>query len=159
MSSVVTSRNSHVSVDGTLLLATKWTVEIRADEIDITNFESGGFTEQETGYIDATITFDAFWECNLNIFEEDPPQIIPGTKHNVKCYIRGTPARAVAVPAAAVIPDEHFTFTCAKCITCNVTSAVRDVARYDAVFRNNGEFTLPGEVSPVIQQDCITCVS
>lgn len=130
------TKNSRVTAGlaNTVLQAYKWTVEVRADEIDVTNFESGGFTDYLTSYVDAMGTVDAFWDKDDNQPFDDPPQLLPGQQTNLTLYMHTDLLN-------------YFRFPIAIILSSTVDAAVRDVVRYNFTFRNKGPFYYPGEIS------------
>jgi len=128
------TKNARVEV-GTpfsTLEATKWTVEARADEIDVTNFESGGYTDYLTSYIDANGTVDAFWDKSTNVPFADPPLVLPGNQLAVRLHLHKNTV------------DAYYDFPVAIILSSSVDAAVRDVIRYNFTFRNKGYFVYPG---------------
>lgn len=132
-SSVISCKNSRVQLNGAnTYYATKWTVDIKADEIDVTNFESGGFTEYITAYVDSNISVDSIWNAAVNDFTA-AGQINTGRViTNLKLFL----STAAGAPC--------FTFPSAIIISVTPDASVRDAMRYSFTARNQGSFSYPG---------------
>jgi hypothetical protein len=135
---VSSTKNARVSVipygggASSDLIATKWTVEVRADEIDITNFESGGFTDYLTSYVDAMGTVDGFWDKANNAPFAGPPSILVGDQPALTLYMHTENLNYYRFPVVIILSS-----------TTDVS--VRDVVRYNFSFRNKGIFYYPEE--------------
>lgn len=131
----ISARKARVTIGGTNLLATKWTVEIKSDEIDVTNFESGGFADYMTTYVDAMVTVDAFYDPANNP-HGDPPNILTGNiLEDVELWTKTT------------IVAENFSFPLLLVLSCTVDAAVRDAVRISFTGRNKGPFVYPGSIT------------
>jgi hypothetical protein len=70
------AKNARVQINGSNLFAMRWTITAKTDDLDVTNFESGGFGIYFGGIMDADITFDAVWDSVQDPFA-NPPTIQP----------------------------------------------------------------------------------
>ena len=69
-------KNSRVTVESTNLTKSKWDLTLRGDDIDTTNFESGGVGQGTIGIADVEWNFGGLW----NAAEDDlvdPPGLFP----------------------------------------------------------------------------------
>lgn len=130
----ISTKKCKVQIDGVTLLANKWTVEIHADEIDVTTFESGGFAEYLASYVDAMVTVDAFWDPDDNPFANAPDITVANELSEVKLFLR----RAEA--------NDCFVFPTLVVLSCVTDAVVRDAIRFNFTGRNKGVFYYPGNV-------------
>lgn len=75
------TRCSAVTVGTFFHKATMWSIEIVADEIDVTNFETGGFVDYIGSYVQANWNFDAFVSDDDNVTfagDENAASLNPG---------------------------------------------------------------------------------
>jgi hypothetical protein len=70
------AKNARVQINGANLFAMRWTITVKTDDLDVTNFETGGFGTYFGGIIDADITCDAVWDSVQDPFN-NPPAIQP----------------------------------------------------------------------------------
>lgn len=131
------TRNARVevgtaSVPTQRIRATRWSVEIRSDEIDVTNFETGGFAEFLPGYVEATFSVDGFWERGGFPFQQGGILVAAGNLVEVTLYAHRSTDN-----------DDWFYFPQAFILSCAGESAVRDAARVSFTGRNFGEFQYP----------------
>lgn len=84
--------NASVRINGNTLIAKKWEVNNKADKLDVSNFEGGGFKEYIGGMVDCdvSIEFDWYGTAGGNPFDA-PLSILPSTAlTNVRLYVNGT---------------------------------------------------------------------
>jgi hypothetical protein len=131
-SSVISCKKSRVRLDGIDLYANRWSIEIRADELDVTNFESDGYVEYITAYVDATITVDALWDTAFNDFS------LAGGGVNV--------GRSIDTCRFYLNRDAGLLFEFSTIVIVSVTpeASVRDVMRYSFTARPRGSWIYPG---------------
>lgn len=135
----ISTRKARVQINGTTMLATRWTCEVKADEIDVTTFESGGFAEFIPSYVEANYSVDAFWDPAVNVFLGNPPLVAAGSiATNLTLYMKRD--------AVDGNPVQAFIFPFAYIMTCSVETATRDALRYNFSGRNYGAFSYPGGV-------------
>lgn len=140
----ISTRNARVEVfiwDAgvtVVLLATRWSVEARSDEIDVTNFETGGFAEFLPGYVEANISVDGFYEKEGTPFAYNigTPMINAGNYVGLTLY--------ASRDAGGV---DYFDFPKAFILSATGEAAVRDAARVSFTARNFGPFEYPGAVT------------
>lgn len=134
----VSTRNARVLVKEltngiqSVILGTRWTVDVNADEIDVTNFESGGFVEYLASYLQAMISVDGFYEpVGFPIATNGFAFCAPGNFVELTLY--ATRANA----------QDFFHFPRAVVLTAHTEAAVRDAVRVSFTARNDGKFDYP----------------
>ena len=65
----LSAKNAKVRINGATFTAKKWTVTPKADKIDNTNFEGGGFGSNNPGIVEADIEIDADFDGNANPYD------------------------------------------------------------------------------------------
>lgn len=128
---VITSLGDNLPI---VISATQWTVEVRADEIDITNFETGGFAQFLPSYVEAHISVDGFYNTSTNPFGPNSPEplIMAGNKVKLQLYYLNPTTN-----------NDLFTFPEAFIMSATGGSAVRDAGRVSFTARNYGAFSYP----------------
>ena len=146
----ISTKNGLVDIGGNSMLSPKWTVEISADEIDVTTFESGGFTDYITSYVDANVSIDCFYDLGENPFDPNAaPSILVGKVVYCKLWLVRTGGRnGLPIGNANAAPVNcNFHFPSLLITRLNSVVAVRDAVRYDFNGRNKGYFLYPGAVT------------
>jgi hypothetical protein len=69
-------KNARVTVGGTALKHAEWEAENKADDLDTTNFESGGVEQGTTGIEVVDVSAKGDWDAGGN-FQDSPPGIYP----------------------------------------------------------------------------------
>lgn len=69
-------KNSRVIVEDAILNKSKWHTDIHGDDIDDTNFESGGVDQGLIGITGVSWDIGGLWDAGANNFE-DPPGLYP----------------------------------------------------------------------------------
>lgn len=69
-------KNARATVAGTNMRKTDWETDFQADDIDSTNFESGGFDQGTVGITSCPWTLKGPWDASLNDYD-DPPGLYP----------------------------------------------------------------------------------
>ncbi len=121
------------------ILATHWTVEVRSDEIDVTNFETGGFAQFLPSYVEAHISVDGFYETGGTPFTNGiagAGLILSGNYVSIFCYMN-----------RQNVLNNAFRFDAAWIMTASGSSAVRDAARVSFTAKNFGQFFYPGPIA------------
>lgn len=83
-------KNARVSLqlygDGatTFLTGVKWTAHMRADELDVTNFNTVGQGDYVAGVHDFDFSMEGTWENNIHA---SPPAILPGNVYTLTVYV------------------------------------------------------------------------
>lgn len=81
------AKNAKVRFGNTTFVSKKWTVTPKADKIDNTNSEGGGFGSSNPGILEADVEIDADWDGNNNPYDL-PVGAQPGeTIVNLKLFI------------------------------------------------------------------------
>jgi len=127
---IISSKNARVRIDGTNFAATKWSVDVKADEIDITNFETGGFKDYLTSYVEAMISIDLFYDTTSGPFDTNLLSV--GSQPVILLYTQRDTAQ------------EFFSFPASIVLSANVSAEVRDAVRVSVTARNKGAFLYPG---------------
>jgi hypothetical protein len=141
----ISTRNARVTVTNQVtsqsanILATRWVVEVKADEIDTTTFESGGYAEFLPSYVQADISVDGFYESGGSPFAYDAGVDLccAGSYVALDLYSHRTGAAGT----------DGFFFPAAYILTASGATAVRDAARVSFTAKNVGSFTYPGGVT------------
>jgi hypothetical protein len=141
----VSTRNARVQValasnpaDLQTILGTRWTVDVHSDEIDVTNFESGGFTQHIPSYVEASISVDGFYEPIAFPFVEGGVGGSALVAAGEFLYIKLFATRANA--------NDYFLFPKALVLTAHAEASVRDAVRVSFTAKNYGTFTYPGSL-------------
>ena len=82
------AKNAMVRIGGTPLAVKSWNVDAKADEIDTTNTEGGGFYSGLIGIQSAEVTME-FDVDSLASPYNNPPNLGPGETTEVKLYWDG----------------------------------------------------------------------
>lgn len=69
-------KGSRVVVESTILRKSKWDVDFKGDDIDITNFESSGIDEGTIGIVGLDWNIGGLWDASSNQLA-DPPGLFP----------------------------------------------------------------------------------
>lgn len=118
----------------TWLLATKWTINVKVDELDYSNFESQGYTVYTGGLWDADISFDAFVDGGGTDPFSTGAVLTPGNVVGpFKFYLANTTA-AASVGNNVVVPPtslpNFWSFPSLFIATVNMDTEVRGFVRY-----------------------------
>lgn len=78
-------KNARVLIGtNTYLCAVKWTVDMRADELDVTCFNSAGQGRWKAGVHDQEITIEGLWETGIH---DNPPGLVPGDYVTITLFV------------------------------------------------------------------------
>ena len=66
-----------ITIGGTIYALNKWDVDPEAEIGETTNFESGGYYQDDVGILKATGTAGGLWNARTNYFDS-PPGIVAG---------------------------------------------------------------------------------
>lgn len=81
------AKNAKIRMGNTVFVAKKWEVNPKADKIDNTNTEGGGFASSNPGIVEAEVSIEADWDGANNPYDvavnAQPGQTIT----NLKLYI------------------------------------------------------------------------
>ncbi len=131
--------NARVRMNNTTLVANKWTVNVKVDDIDATNFEGLGFGEQITGVVSADVTIEflydpTFANDNNFTFMQLVPSMSIGTYDftNVKLF-----------PNAIDNAASSFTFPRLTGLGVNTDVDVHGALRVSITGKSDGVFTYP----------------
>lgn len=110
-------KNARVYVgDSLYLCAVKWTVDMRADELDVTCFNSAGQGRWKAGVHDQEITIEGLWESG---FHANPPDIRTGMAVKIVLFVDFINANTQA-----------YTFYDVLLLDVNVDAEVRGLVKY-----------------------------
>ena len=135
------ARNARVIYEGLALLALKWTVNVKADELDVSNMESQGYADFIGGLWEADISIDAIVDSANAAF-----YIWPGkSTSTVTFYFDSGTARKITNN------NQYDASTTAKTIafnslfisSVNVDAEVRGFVRMSISAKNKGYFQMP----------------
>src|SRR5689334_2659878 len=83
------AKNAGVRINSNVYTARKWVVTPKVDELDVSNFETGGYGDEIGGLLYAEFTVDADMDGNQNAYDS-PISVQPGTVlSNVFLYLNG----------------------------------------------------------------------
>ena len=123
-------KNSRIQIGVSNLRYAEWEVNDQGDDIDGTNFESGGFTEGLVGSNEATWTLRGQWDANLNPYE-NPPGLVPRPDlGGLKFYENVTDAMM-------------WDFELARVLSSRNGAVVRQSVTFEASGKNQGSYTRP----------------
>ncbi len=130
------------------LFASKWSLNVRVETIDTSNFTSNGYASYVPGLRYGDGSVEGFWD-SVNNPTADPPCIYPGAKPKIFLYLsKPFPAIDPGVPACAntTQPDLEQYWYFASCLITEVdcSADAHGMLRYDFKFRNDGPFEAPG---------------
>lgn len=139
----ISGKNSRITFNGVNLLGTRWSLNLKVDEVDITNFESptavliaGGPTysinQYVMGFFDYEFTADAVWNSGTAVLNS-PPGIFPGFSPTT---VTLEPDRATAAMAGKTI-----VFTKPMVTACTAQTEVRGAVTYNFSMKNGNETT------------------
>lgn len=141
------ARNARISYEGTNLLGLKWSINVKVDEIDVSNFEGRGYVDYIGGLWEADVSFDAIVD-NSRAGPGNFTQIWPGklTLPVIFYFDAGT-ARHVttaALVASATVPATRgFLFGSLLITSVSVEAEVRSFVRMSVTAKNAGLFSMP----------------
>ena len=130
------AKNARVNIGAKNLSATKWTVNVKTDELDISNFEtatpgSNLYADYTFGLQEAEVSVDAVWDGN-NDPHSDPPNITAGgVLTNLKLYLD------------FVNLTNFWLFPSFQIFTVSVDADVRGIVKYSFTGKNKGTFSYP----------------
>lgn len=130
----ISAKNSRVVIGGIAVASKQWTVNVEADELETTNFESGGFHENIAGIRKLTFSIELDYNASLNLHEAGGGTVLAGSIiSSIKLYINA--------PAAAQGPFWLLSYAFIKSV-----SPRADVkSTYSVTIQGNatGTFTYP----------------
>ncbi len=130
------------------LFASKWSLNVRIETIDTTNFTSNGYASYIPGVRYGDCSVEAFWD-SVNMPTADPPCIYPGARPLVYLYLSKPPLGGdIGVPDCADTsqPDlaQYWYFFSTLITEVDCSADAHGMLRYDFKFRNDGPFEAPG---------------
>ncbi len=134
------SAKVRIGAGPTTITAKKWTVAMKVDELDTSNFEGNGYTDRIAGLKDATITieFDIDTDAaGTNPWDAAGYNFTPGTVlATVKLYLNDT-------------TGPFWLFTSAIILDFNNPTDVKEALKGTVTMKNKGTITPPtGDISP-----------
>lgn len=125
-------KNSRVQIEAENLNKAKWDVNLHGDDIDTTNFESGGVDQGLIGIVGAEWNVGGLWDASLNNLV-DPPGLYPRDNlGTVNLY-------------ANLIDDIFWSFPENRVLSSKNGAEVRQAVTFESSGKTNGgPFALPG---------------
>lgn len=124
-------KNSRVKVGATVLNFAEWSVNIKGDDLDTTNFEDGG---RETGTIGVDVcewSLKGDWDAGNNWIDPDPPGFVPRDDlEDLRLIVN-------------VADDVFWDFPVSRVLSATNSTQVRGKVSFDASGKSNGAYTLP----------------
>lgn len=138
------ARNARISFEDTWLLALKWTVNIKADELDVSNMESQGYADYIGGLWEADISFDAIVDSAVasNSFYIWPGKNT-GTVTFYFDYSTNVPSITNNNAQVASATTKNIAFTSLFLSSVNIDAEVRGFLRMSVSAKNKGVFQMP----------------
>lgn len=128
-------KNARVRIGlATFLCGVKWTVNMRADELDTTCFENVGFGSVIAGVHEAEVTLEGIWE---NSIHANPPDIMPGNSLIVELFIDWQNLAGV-----------KYFFPDLLVLSVNVDTEVRGLIKYTLSGKTRGTWSAAGGIAP-----------
>lgn len=98
----ISGKNAKMRIGSYVLAGKRWTGTYELDELDVTNFESGGYHECIGGVRKVTVQMDGDFNAAENMFDS-PPLITDGdTISLVRLYLNGTDGPYWSIPTLLV---------------------------------------------------------
>lgn len=127
-------RSGRVTIDGTEVCVTNWSIDYSGDEEDVTNSCSNGWADREIGIREITGSVEADWDVDISPFATAPgPAIDVGDIINLKLFIH----------AGNVTDDVPFWQFNAKVTKFSMSSPARGKVTYSFDFGSIGAVALP----------------
>lgn len=117
----------------TFLTGVKWTATLRADELDVTNFNTAGQGDYVAGVHDFDFNMEGTWESNIHA---NPPAILPGNVYGLIVYID-----AVNLPNAAFASANFIIFD------VSVDAEVRGIVKFNISGKARATYPQAGTAS------------
>ena len=115
------------------IFAKEFTVDNSGEDLDTTNFESGGFDEGVLGIELLAFAFKGDWRPERN-YLMNPPGLFPRDDlANVKLF-----------PSTDDLAN-FWDIPCARVLKAHQTCPVKGVVSFDVDLKSNGKFVRPGE--------------
>lgn len=133
------AKNARVQINGTNFTANKWMVNIKTDELDITNFETTAanniYADYTSGVMEAEVSVELIYDVLVDPFS-GAPSITPGTiLTNLILFMD-------RINFAGV--NGRFLFPSFQVFNCSVDAETRGIVKYSFVGKNKGIFKVPG---------------
>ena len=123
-------KGGRVQWNGTNLVLKKWSVTEYGDDLDTTNFESGGVEEGKTGVTRVEFSFEGDWDAARNPFDS-PPAIYPRDD--------GGPCKLYE----NVTDNVYWNFPVVRVLSATNSAEARGLVAFSASCKNNGTYTRP----------------
>lgn len=128
MATQLSAKNAVVRVNGSAVVSKRWVVTPKADALDVTNFEGGGYGDYIAGIVEADITIEFDFDSS-NPQYSNPPNLAAGqTISNLLLYTNGT-------------SSAKWTFASALVTESPNEAAVRDALKGTATLKSKGSFS------------------
>jgi hypothetical protein len=136
------ARNARCEINGVKWYARKWTVNLKADELDVTTFEDGGYANFLAGMVTAEINVEGFFQDNLSPLSN--LSLYPGSiLTNLKLYLNNAAGLANAWPNNGFLPASFFLFPSVIVLSADTMADVKGALEFNFNARNKGSFTMP----------------
>lgn len=134
-------KNAYSTVENVVLRKSKWDVDLKGDDLDGTNFDSGGVDEGFIGIVGIDWNLGGLWDSSLDALA-DPPGLYP--RDNLGTVILGINASDAYywnLPANRVLSSKNG-------------AEVRQAVTFDSSGKiNGGPFYMPGDIPWVSETD------
>lgn len=136
------ARNARINYDGSNLLGLKWSINVKVDEIDVSNFEGLGYVDYIGGLWEADISFDAIHPGGAAVSYTNlyPGAIVPATFY----LDSGSAIHVRTVAGIATASNRSFSFGNMLLTSVSIEAETRSFIRFSATAKNCGLFTWPG---------------
>lgn len=132
------ARTARVLIGGLSMEARRWSISVRVDELEVSTFESVGFTNYIDGLMDADVSADCFWNQSVN--GGNPPVIYPGLSlFNNRFYLSGSAA------GQGFALGTYFYFPAMLITNSSTDAEVRNTVNVSLNAKNQGPFYFPGQ--------------
>jgi hypothetical protein len=123
------AKNARVKINGTFYKAMKWAVKVKVDEVDISNFETGGYADYTSGLLEAEISVEGFYDSGNPPY----PNLTPGSiLSNVLLYVD-----------FVNIPGSFWSFPSVLVFDTDNDAEARGTVKFSFRGKNKGTFSFP----------------
>ncbi|HYE78142.1 MAG TPA: hypothetical protein VEI97_09155 [bacterium] len=130
--------NAFVTIDAISLCVTKWSVQTKVDEVDVTNSCTPGFVKYLPGASDADISLEGVLGDGAG---EDPFDLLP-FRDLADIHVGGTASILIA-PDNTLNPAASWQFPTALITGWSMEASPRDAVRYTLTAKANGVYVEP----------------
>lgn len=123
-------RNCQVRINSTILVAEEWTATPRGDDLDTTNAEGGGYTDQINGCEGLDVSIKGFWDSAQNPTDSPLALTRGATVSTVRIYLNGT-------------SGPNWYMASAYVQACSNPNKVRGRVDFECTLQSKGTFSYP----------------